>query len=328
MTVLITGGTGFVGLAIVEALLAEGLPVVTYGPQPVPSAAQAYLERQGGRLSCEIGDVCDATQLRAALQRHGVTKIVHGAAITAGAQRERTQPHPVIQVNLVGTLEVLEAALSEGVERVVQLGTGSVYGAAVKSNGTLEPEHDTPVPDSLYGITKYAAERLACRYRQTRGLDVAVARLGVVFGRWEHDTGVRDTLSLAYHLVRLAQRGEAARLAPALPNDWVYSRDVARAVALMLKAPALKHDVYQIATGRPWSAAHWCELLEERFPGFSYEVAADAADANIGRVTPSPRPPFSIDRLAAELGYAPAYNAEDALEDYLAWLNDGLLPHA
>lgn len=328
MTILITGGTGFVGLAIVEELLASGRSVVTYGPQAVPAAARTYFERLSGRLTCEIGDVCDGPGLRRILQQHNITKIVHGAAITAGADRERTQPHPVIQVNLVGTLEVLEAALCQGVQQVVQLGTGSVYGARVKQEGTLDPDSDAPIPDSLYGITKYAAERLACRYRNTRGLNIAVARLGVVFGRWEHDTGVRDTLSLAYNLVRLARQGEHARLAPVLPNDWVYSRDVARAVALMLEAGKLEHDVYQIATGHEWSATYWCELLVRRFPGFSHAVAAGIEDANIGRVTPSSRPPFSIDRLCKELGYAPAYNAEAALDDYLAWLDADLLPEA
>lgn len=328
MTILITGGTGFVGLAVVEELLIQGACVVTYGPQTVPATAQAYFAKLGGQLHCEIGDVCDGAHLRAVMKDHNVTKVIHGAAITAGIERERAQPHPVIQVNLVGTLELLEAALAHGVQRVVQLGTGSVYGAKVKTDGTLDPDLDPAVPDSLYGITKYAAERLACRYRAMRGLDVSVARLGVVFGRWEYDTGVRDTLSLAYHLVRLAQRGEAARLAPVLPNDWVYSRDVARAVALLLEAPTLQHDIYQIGTGQTWSATNWCELLISRFPHFSYETVSTAEDANIGRATPSPRPPFSIDRLRSEVGYNPVYNAEAALNDYLDWLEDELLPQA
>lgn len=328
MTTLITGGTGFVGLAILEELLSKGLSVVTYGPAPIPAEAQAYLQGLGGRVSCEIGDVCDRAALRAAMQRHHITKVIHGAAITAGPERERSQPHPVIQVNLIGTLEVLEAAMAHGVQRIVQLGTGSVYGDRVKRSGKLDPEHDLPVPDSLYGITKYAAERLACRYRSMNGLNVVVARLGVVFGRWEHDTGVRDTLSLAYHLVRLAQQREHASLAPVLPNDWIYSRDVAKAVALLLEAPSLQHDVYQIATGQPWSATHWCELLAQRFPGFTFDTAVDAAHANVGRLTPTPRAPFSIERLESELGYAPAFNAETALDDYLSWLDAGLLSRA
>src|SRR5690606_28484306 len=110
MTILTTGGTGFVGLAIVEELLSKGLSVVTYGRMPQPPGTQAYLDGLGGRVSCEIGDVCDRTALRAAMTRHRITKVIHGAAITAGLERERTQPHPVIQVNLIGTLEVLEAA--------------------------------------------------------------------------------------------------------------------------------------------------------------------------------------------------------------------------
>lgn len=324
MTILITGGAGFVGLNTVECLLAQGHSVVSYGCEVPGAAAMQWFSSMEGRFSAEIGDVCDGDRLRDVMRRHGVTRVVHGAAITAGLERESRDPKPVLQVNLLGTLEVLEAACALGVERVVQLGTGSVYGAAVRTEGLLSPDTDLPQPDSLYGISKYAAERLACRYRATRGLNIAVARLGVVFGRWEYDTGVRDTLSIPYHLLRLAEQGQKALIAPVTPNDWVYAPDVAQAVDRLLNAEALHHDVYQVATGRAWSVREWCELLAQRYPGFEFAFVENAAEANIGRVAPTPRAPFSIDRLQADTGYAPQFDAPRALDDYLAWVAKGL----
>lgn len=320
MSILITGGSGFVGLNMVERLLMRGESVVAYGKEQPSAPAMQYFQTLGGTFVSEIGDVCDAVRLREIMRKYGVRRVVHGAAITAGLERERTNPHSIIQVNLLGTLEVLEAACELGIERVIQLGTGSVYGSSVKTEGTLSPEHDTPQPDSLYGISKYAAERLAVRYRKTRNLDVSVARLGVVFGRWEYDTGVRDTLSIPYHLIRMAQQGVDARLAPVLPNDWVYAPDVAQAVQGLLEAPSLSFDVYQVGTGKAWSVQEWCELLAKQFPGFRYEFVADPQQANIGRVTPTPRAPFSIDRLRIDTGYKPEFEAVKALSDYLQWL--------
>ncbi|KDC79377.1 NAD(P)H-binding protein, PF13460 family [Bordetella bronchiseptica MBORD635] len=324
MNILVTGGAGFVGLNIVERLLKAGMSVVSYGSEAPPPQVMDYLGALGGRFEAVQGDVRDGARLRAVFAQHGITDVVHGAAITAGLERERAQPHAVIEVNLLGTLEVLAAAASCGIRRVVQLGTGSVYGARCRTDGLLDPDQDPPVPDSLYGVTKYAAERLACRYRAQHGLDVVVARLGVVFGRWEHDTGVRDTLSIPYQILGQARAGGTAALARQLPDDWVYAPDVAQAVHKLLLARELGRPVYQIGTGGRWSAQQWCELVRARFPGFEYRFVDTPEQVNVGRQTPTPRAPFSIAALRDEVGYRPEYDAAAALDDYLAWLALGL----
>jgi nucleoside-diphosphate-sugar epimerase len=319
MTVLITGGAGFVGLNIAEQLLSAGESVVSYGLEEPPAMARAAFEKLPGRLSVTVGDVRDRALLLETMREHGVRNVVHGAAITAGLAREATQAPVIAAVNLGGTIELLEAALQHAVGRVVQLGTGSVFGARVKTEGSLDEEADVPVPDSLYGITKYAAERTALRYRATRGLDVVVGRVGVAFGRWEYDTSVRDTLSIPLALAALAESGGHAAFCDQIPNDWVYATDVAHAVLRLLRAPSTPSPVYHIATGRRWSAASWCERLRAVYPSFTYEVVRDLADANVGKLIPVPRPPFSIGRLQADMGYQPHFDEAHAFADYLAW---------
>jgi nucleoside-diphosphate-sugar epimerase len=319
VSVLITGGAGFVGLNIAEQLLRQGQDVVSYGLEAPPAAALRAFESLPGRMSVLVADVRDRAPLLQALRDHHVDRIVHGAAITASLAREAQQAALIAAVNFGGTIEVLEAALAHGVRRVVQLGSGSVHGASVKKDGWLDEEADLPVPDSLYGITKYAAERTALRYRATRGLDVVVARLGVVFGRWEYDTKVRDTLSIPHTLAQLAEAGQQARFGRQLPDDWVYATDVADAVLRLLGAPATAHGIYQVATGARWSAARWCERLRQAHPGFSYQVVDDVSDANVGKLAPVPRPPFSIARLQADTGYQPRFLEAEAFEDYAAW---------
>ena len=319
MRVLITGGAGFVGLNIAEHLLRQGHTVVSYGMEAPPALAMAALQSLPGQLSVQIGDVRDGAELLAALQEHQVDCIVHGAAVTAALPREAQQAPLIAAVNFGGTIEVLEAALRQGVRRVVQLGSGSVFGATVKAGGSLDEDADVPVPDSLYGITKYAAERAALRYRATRGLDVVVARLGVVFGRWEYDTKLRDTLSIPLHLAQLAEAGQCARFCDALPDDWVYATDVASAIVALLQAPKLPHGLYHVGTGRRWSVERWCERLRQAYPDFSYQVVRDPAEANVGTLAPVPRPPFAISRMQADLGYRVEFGEEHAFADYHAW---------
>jgi len=316
---LITGGAGFVGLNIAERLLANGHGVVIFDRNPRPEALTQSLESLPGKLHWVTGNVMNKLELIDALKQHGVLRMVHGAAITAGIDRETIEPAEIASVNLIGSINALEAAVQCQLQRVVQLGTGSVYGSSVKQTGLLDEELDTPRPESLYGITKYAAELTAIRYRNTRKLNISVARLGVVFGRYEYDTGVRDTLSAPLALAALAESRTHAKVYAGIPDDWVYAADVAIAVDLLLHTHNPTSPVYHVATGGTWSVTQWCERLTKAYPGFSYELIDNQAQATVGRHTPSKRPPFSISRISHEVGYRPIYELDSAFTDYLAW---------
>lgn len=319
MTTLITGGAGFVGLNVARQLMLAGETVITYDLGKIKPSAYADLSGLAGSLREEQGSVLDKSHFADVIARHRVDQVVHGAAITAGLERERTQAADIFQVNTLGTINVLECVLDAGIKRIVQLGTGSVFGALVKQEGMLHESIDVPEPDSLYGISKYAAERIAMRYRATRGLDVVVARLGVVFGRYEHDTGLRDTLSAPLMLGQLAMAGQHASVYANLPDDWVYATDVALAIETLLNTANITHGVYQVGSGMSWSVAQWCQKLKQQFPAFTYDLVEKKELATIGRVTPTRRPLFSIDRMSDEFGYRPRYLIDDAFTDYAKW---------
>lgn len=316
MPILITGGAGFVGLNVAAALLAKGDAVVLYDLGQPPLAAERHLRGLGQGLAIEHGDVRDGSRLVKVIREHQIDRIVHGATITAGAEREIQQARLIADANFGGTIEMLEAALACGVSRVVQLGTGSVFGATCPNVERIDEEMP-PVPDSLYGITKYAAERAAVRYRDRRGLDVVVGRIGVAFGPWEYDTGVRDTLSLPLQLFKVAEAGGTARFRRGLPDDWVYATDVAEAVAALLYASSLRHDVYQIGRGRRWSLTDWCDRLRSAFPAFDYAIAERDGPVNVGVVSPGGRPPFSVERLRRDTGFSARFHEADAFDDYI-----------
>lgn len=320
MTTLITGGAGFVGLNIARALIESGERVILCDLGQINPTAFVDFPVSDGMLQAVCASVLSRSDLIDIIKTHQIKRVVHGAAITAGLDREVTSAKDIVEVNTIGTINVLESAISADVSRVVCLGTGSVYGSAVKADGVIDEVVDSPQPDTLYGISKYAAERIAVRYRQTRGLNLVVARLGVVFGRYEHDTGLRDTMSAPLVLGQLALRSEHAVVYRDLPNDWVYATDVAYVVRDLLSRPSLAGPVYHVATGRAWSIDDWCQRLKQAFPSFTYEFVDRQDKANVGRVTPNRRPCFSIARLRQDLGYEPSFMSEQAFEDYVRWL--------
>lgn len=318
MTVLITGGTGFIGLALAEALLKRGDSVVLSGLAPPPDWATRMLP---GRPAFVAADITDGAALEAAMHRHGVTRLVHGAAITSDAARERHAARQIVDVNIAGTVETLEAALRAGLSKVVQLGTGSVFGGAGLEAERLAEDHPRPLPDSLYAITKYAAERIGLRYRDRRGLNLVVARVGTAFGRWEHRTAMRDTPSLALSMMTEALAGGPIMVPADAGGDWIYSVDVAEGVLHLLDDPCpAPAPLYHLSAGRHWDGRALAEALARQRPGLRVVTAPPRTGSHpAGSARPTSRAPFAVDRLARDYGWRARFDLDAAAADYTAW---------
>jgi nucleoside-diphosphate-sugar epimerase len=319
VAILVTGGSGFVGLNLLERLLGEGEAVVSLAASPPPEAALADFRALPGRLTVAEGDVRDADLLAGLWREHGIDRVIHAAAITAGPERDAAEPLAIAGVNHLGTLAVLEAARRHGVRRFLYVGTGSVYGSAgLLPSGTLEEMDPVPVPASLYGISKYAAERSCLRLKALWGLDLVVARLAMVFGRWEHETGLRDRMSLLLQCVRLAAAGREAVVPAGEFRDWIYAPDVADALTKLLAAPKLRHELYNVGTGVPITPAAWCAQLAERYPGFRWRVSEEAEELTAVPLAGG-RTPFSARRLREAIPFR-THTLDAAFADYMDWL--------
>jgi nucleoside-diphosphate-sugar epimerase len=319
MAVLITGGAGFVGLNAAGSLADRGNSVVLFGPAPPPQAPLAWLRTKPGRVDVVIGDVTRPEDLDAVIENYAIERVIHGAAITADIHREKRAARDIFTVNVLGTIEMLEAALRHKLRRVVQLGTGSIFGAAGRASPALDEQTSPAMPETMYGISKYAAERTGLRYRNTRNLNLSVVRLGTVFGPWEYDTGARDTLSVPLQLLGAAERGETAVVNVSSGGDWIYVTDVARGLAAMLDLPASPDPVYHLSAGMVWSVEDWCARLKGCFPKFSYRLTDRAEECTVGRNNAAPRSPMLIERMRRDVGYVPEFLPERAFNDYLAW---------
>jgi nucleoside-diphosphate-sugar epimerase len=287
----------------------------------MPEAAQAEFAALPGQLQTFQGDVRDARFIQRVAAAPGVDAVIHAAALTAGIAREENDPGLIAEINLLGTIRVLQAARQIGVKRVVVLSTGSVYGeAGTSGEAALEEMTPSPVPNNIYGITKYAAERTSLRLAELWGLDLRIGRPAVVFGPWERETGYRDAMSLVLQATRLAEDGGTLVLPPKSPEDWIYAPDLAAAVVALLNAPKPARPVYNLGTGHSWTLRAWCERLQARYPNFSCGVADDPAQSTLKILsTSSMRAPFSARAVRDEIGFKPQYDLDKAFAHYLNW---------
>ncbi|MBL8673082.1 MAG: NAD(P)-dependent oxidoreductase [Alphaproteobacteria bacterium] len=319
--ILVTGAAGFLGLNVVEALLQRGDGVVAVDRRALPDIALGAVAPHARRLHVVQADVTDAGAMASVIGRLRPRGIVHTAAITSGPAMERAHAALAADVNVRGTLNVLEAAASAGVERVVHFSSGAVYGDNGFGEAPLDEAATVPAPSVVYAITKLAGERLALRYRAIAGLNLVVARVGTAFGPWEGDTGVRETLSPHFQATRLARAGGTALLARPGLRDWIYSRDIAGAALALLDRASPTPEVANIGTGQLWSVAQWCTLLQARHPSFWHGPAATPAAATVNLWADRDRAPLAVERLQREVGYRPRFDLEQAFADYADWLD-------
>lgn len=254
MRVLVTGGAGFIGSWTAEELVRGGHKVIVL--DNMSSGSEANLSRVAGEVIVVRGDVRERHLIESVVKDHSPDALIHLAAVVS-VDEVAEDPVKGFENNVLGTLNVLEAARELGVGKVVYASSAAVYGDPVR----LPISEDHPLrPLSVYGGTKLAGEALATSYAGNYGMEVVVLRYFNVYGPrmrpGPYSGVVRKFIEavLAGEPVTIFGDGEQTR-------DFVYVEDVARANAAALK-PGVS-GVYNIGTGEPVSVAGLARAVME-----------------------------------------------------------------
>lgn len=320
MATLLTGANGWVPSYVMRRLARRGERVISYDLMPPDDMLRALLDDAIQNVTFVPGDVTDFDLLLESAREHAVTHIIHAAAITPRVERERTEPRRIIDVNLGGTVNVLEVARAlPTFERMVYVGSGAAWGSG----------HDTDVLDeespsrasNLYGVTKYASERFCLRYRELFDLDIVSMRPANVYGPMERVTPGYGGATELREMLRILAAGDELRV-NSLEGpyaDWTFVEDIAEGIERAWATRRLPHGVYSITCGRLYSIGDMLAAFKRAWPEIEYRVVPEP-DANYIVSGDPPGPVPSNARITADFGWAPATPLDDGVALYLDWI--------
>lgn len=309
--VLVTGGAGFIGSHLAEALLARGCAVAVLddlNDYYDPALKQANLEavRRRGGFEFVHGDICDAAVAGELFARFRPEAVAHLAA-RAGVRPSLEQPVLYQRVNVEGTAVLLEAARRHGVRQFVFASSSSVYGAASR----VPFSEDDPVraPISPYAASKIAGEALCHVYSHLYGMRVACLRFFTVYGpRQRPDLAIR----------KFAEAIAAGRPIPVYGDgstgrDYTYIDDIVAGILAALRRPA-PFDVFNLGNSSPVLLRDMIATLERVL---GRKAIIDRQPLQPGDV---PVTYADISKAKRELGWAPQTPLEEGIRRMAAWL--------
>ena len=312
MTTLVTGGTGFVASNIVRMLAKQGEQVVAFDIAPPSDLLLTYIKPWANRVAFIQGDILNRIDLEMT-HEHGITKIVHAAVFTGILPHiEAGRSKDIVDINMMGTTNVLELASLLSVKRFIYVSSGSVYGD--DHPDPLVTEASIPRPHSLYAVTKYASELVTRRYGELHNFPTVSVRLGSPFGPMEQVTGHRANQSLLKEWTGNIVRGLPVKVGDqSVERSFTYVLDIAGGICAVVNAPSLSYDLYNVSTGDKTSLMQIIEVLRELHPDLQV----------LDRVDVGPPPHggkfMKSERLITDLEFCPQYDLRSALKEYLDW---------
>lgn len=311
MKVLVTGGAGFIGSHLVDALLARG-----YAVHILDDLTGGKLENVPYEAVLHRLDVRDhAAALLITSERYDA--IFHLAA-QMDVRRSVADPVFDADVNVLGFLRLMEAARAVPVKKVVFASTGgAIYGEpdpAVNGGGP-QPEHHPQQPLSPYGITKLVTEKYLHYYESSYGLPYAAMRFGNVYGPRQNPHGEAGVVAIfAERLLDGRQpviygHGEQTR-------DYVYVGDVVQ--ALLAGFDHEGSGIFNVGTGRETSVNELFRIINSLTGGAAEEVHAE------GKPGEQQRSVLDISHAQRVLGWRPEMPLEEGLEHTVQWFRERL----
>ena len=306
-------GSGVVGSQIANILVEQGAPpvILDYSPQPEALADNV----DASKVTVVRGDIMNPFDLSRAIQEHSITEIIHTAAypmLTVGAQ---ANPYAAVQINVVGTLNVLEAARVFGIGRIVVVSSGVLTGQMTGGGdgGDAAREEAFPRPTTFYAATKQAVESLAVNYAQWCDIDVRVVRYAAIAGPWRGRGGGEPSNTFRSLVQQAVDTGEVD--VPARTLEWVYSKDAAMGTVLALQAENITDRVFNIGSGVMSDGEDMATAFKAAMP----EVTVRVKETTLGPGLRQRTTALDLSRSLVQLGYEPRFSLAESIVDFAAW---------
>lgn len=315
--ILVTGGAGFIGSNLCEALLERGDEVVCLDNFMTGHIENIlpFFEKYTDKFKLIVGDIRNIDDCRKAVE--GADYVLHEAAL-GSVPRSIKDPVTTNAVNIGGFLNMLIAARDANVKRFVFAASSSTYG---DSQSLPKVEDVIGKPLSPYAITKYVDELYADVFARTYGMEYIGLRYFNVFGRRQDPNGAYAAVIPLF--VKKFIRHEA----PNINGDGEYSRDFTyidnviqmNLLAISTENPDAINQIYNTAYGERTTLNQLCTYLKEFLSDFDTEISMIEPTHGPNRLGDIPHSLACIDKAKKLLGYAPEYNMRDGLKEAVKW---------
>lgn len=311
MTILVTGGAGFIGSHLCESLLRDGHRVIALDnldPFYDPAIKRENLSAlaQWPEFRFVSGDIRNRQVFRQLFTQYPVDAVIHLAA-KAGVRPSILQPAEYYDVNVNGTLQLLESMAEARVGRLLFASSSSVYGNQDKT--PFSESDDVGQPISPYASSKRAGELLAYTYHHLYGIDVACLRLFTVYGP-------RQRPDLAIHkFAHLAQEGQPIPLFGdgRTRRDYTFVTDIVQGIRQVLALRGIRYEIFNLGGGAPVTLLEMVRALEKAL-GRPLEI--QYMNKQPGDVEQT----FAdISKARARFGYLPEVGLEEGVRLFAEW---------
>jgi len=310
-SVLVTGAAGFIGSHLAERLVQLGYRVVgldnfdDYYPMAIKRDNIRSLEAEEGFRMVE-GDVRDASLLTRIFSENSIDLVAHLAA-RAGVRRSLEQPLLYQDVNITGTINLLEASRIYGVRQFIFTSSSSVYG--FNSKVPFKEEFNVNYPLSPYAASKAAAELFCRTYSHLYGLPVIVVRPFTVYGP-------RQRPEMAIHLfTKMIDSGEEIPVFGdgTSKRDYTYISEIVNGILQGLTSQNREFEIFNLGSSRPIALEYLIHLLEEAL-GKKAKVKRLPMQPGDADITYA-----DISKAKTYLGYQPKITIEEGISLFVQW---------
>ncbi|MDG1572741.1 SDR family oxidoreductase [Robiginitalea sp. M366] len=319
-SVLVTGGAGFIGSNLCEALLQNGNTVRCLDNFATGKPENMDAFRDHPKFSFIEGDICNAETCQQACR--GMDYVLHQAAL-GSVPRSIKDPVTSNDVNVGGFLNMLVAARDQGVKRFVYAASSSTYGDSEK---LPKVEDEIGKPLSPYAITKYVNELYAEVFSRTYGMQTIGLRYFNVFGRKQDPNGAYAAVIPKFVIQLMKHQSPTINGDGTFSRDFTYIDNVIQANLLCLATtnPEAVNQVYNVAYGERTSLNELTELLKKYLSAFDPEIGKVEIVHGPERLGDIPHSLASVDKARSLLGYAPEFDINRGLQQAVSWYWENL----
>jgi UDP-glucose 4-epimerase len=301
MRILVTGGAGFIGSNVVDALVKDGHEVTV-----LDNLSTGKEENINPEVKFYNVDLLDLESLELAFREFKPDVVNHHAA-QIDVRKSVEDPAFDAEINIIGSINLFELSINYGVRRIIFSSTGgALYGELEK----LPATEDTPIePLSPYGVSKYCVENYLNYFKRLYGIERVILRYANVYGPRQDPLGEAGVVAIFTGKILKGEKpviyGDGTQT-----RDYIFVEDVVKANVLALEG---KEGIYNIGTGKETSVN---ELVEIFSKVLGREIKSEYAPPRKGEVS---RISLDADMAKKELSFVPKYSLPEGIRKTIEW---------